>query len=268
MPVQRQPCSHPPGSARLHQGSRRRSARLVRRERVRGARSRARARPPAHSRHARTVTPRHQRMSYLLPHLRSGWAVDQAILAEEVRAAPSAHCHARCRGAVRQGALRARDSSHSPRVAQERVVVLRFGHDYEETCMQMDEVRAQPALVGAPRAMPPRCAVVPTRVGAPALTHAAGRSDARLHRRVGQELCRHLCGGYHRGARAAARCRCRAGAAPTLRVRAPSFRAPMRASVQCGALARDWRTTTLGAPDTHTHVAQPGAGLQHDVRAV
>jgi hypothetical protein len=26
-------------------------------------------------------------MSYLLPHLRSGWAVDQAILAEEVRPA-------------------------------------------------------------------------------------------------------------------------------------------------------------------------------------
>ncbi|EMS48495.1 Thioredoxin-like protein 4A [Triticum urartu] len=44
-------------------------------------------------------------MSYLLPHLHSGWAVDQAILAEE-----------------------------------ERLVMIRFGHDWDETCMQMDEV--------------------------------------------------------------------------------------------------------------------------------
>lgn len=41
-------------------------------------------------------------MSYLLPHLHSGWAVDQAILAEE-----------------------------------ERAVVIRFGHDWDETCMQV-----------------------------------------------------------------------------------------------------------------------------------
>ncbi|CAN6317038.1 unnamed protein product, partial [Urochloa humidicola] len=46
-------------------------------------------------------------MSYLLPHLHSGWAVDQAILAEE-----------------------------------ERLVIIRFGHDWDETCMQMDEVLA------------------------------------------------------------------------------------------------------------------------------
>lgn len=45
-------------------------------------------------------------MSYLLPHLRSGYAVDQAILSEEGR-----------------------------------VVVLRFGHDWDATCMEMDEVR-------------------------------------------------------------------------------------------------------------------------------
>ena len=44
-------------------------------------------------------------MSYLLPHLRSGYAVDQAILNEG-----------------------------------ERVVILRFGHDWDPTCMQMDEV--------------------------------------------------------------------------------------------------------------------------------
>ena len=44
-------------------------------------------------------------MSYLLPHLTTGWAVDQAILNEE-----------------------------------ERVVVVRFGHDHNPTCMLMDEV--------------------------------------------------------------------------------------------------------------------------------
>ena len=44
-------------------------------------------------------------MSYLLPHLASGWDVDQAILSEE-----------------------------------EKVVVIRFGHDWDPTCMQMDEV--------------------------------------------------------------------------------------------------------------------------------
>ena len=52
-----------------------------------------------------TSTLLERKMSYLLPHLNSGWAVDQAILAEE-----------------------------------ERLVAVRFGHDYDPTCMQMDEV--------------------------------------------------------------------------------------------------------------------------------
>lgn len=43
-------------------------------------------------------------MSYFLPHLESGWHVDQAILSEE-----------------------------------DRVVVLRFGHDADSQCMKMDE---------------------------------------------------------------------------------------------------------------------------------
>jgi hypothetical protein len=46
-----------------------------------------------------------EKMSYLLPHLHSGWAVDQAILAEE-----------------------------------ERLVMIRFGHDWDETCMQVPTV--------------------------------------------------------------------------------------------------------------------------------
>lgn len=46
-------------------------------------------------------------MSYLLPHLNNGWEVDQAILTEE-----------------------------------DRVVVIRFGHDYDSQCMIMDETLA------------------------------------------------------------------------------------------------------------------------------
>mmetsp|Transcript_46612 Transcript_46612/g.105725 ORF Transcript_46612/g.105725 Transcript_46612/m.105725 type:complete len:143 (-) Transcript_46612:109-537(-) len=44
-------------------------------------------------------------MSFMLPHLHSGWAVDQAILSEE-----------------------------------ERLVCIRFGHDYDPECMKMDEI--------------------------------------------------------------------------------------------------------------------------------
>jgi len=43
-------------------------------------------------------------MSFQLPHLHSGWAVDQAILAEP-----------------------------------ERLVCIRFGHDWDPECMKMDE---------------------------------------------------------------------------------------------------------------------------------
>lgn len=46
-------------------------------------------------------------MSYLLPHLTNGWQVDQAILSEE-----------------------------------HRVVVIRFGHDWDPQCALMDEVLA------------------------------------------------------------------------------------------------------------------------------
>ncbi|XP_021942626.1 uncharacterized protein LOC110841407 isoform X3 [Zootermopsis nevadensis] len=44
-------------------------------------------------------------MSYMLGHLHNGWQVDQAILSEE-----------------------------------DRVVVIRFGHDWDPSCMKMDEV--------------------------------------------------------------------------------------------------------------------------------
>lgn len=44
-------------------------------------------------------------MSFMLAHLHNGWQVDQAILSEE-----------------------------------DRVVVIRFGHDWDPTCMKMDEI--------------------------------------------------------------------------------------------------------------------------------
>ena len=43
-------------------------------------------------------------MSFMLPHLENGWQVDQAILSEE-----------------------------------DKVVIIRFGHDWDPTCMKMDE---------------------------------------------------------------------------------------------------------------------------------
>lgn len=43
-------------------------------------------------------------MAYLLPHLTNGWQVDQAIVTEE-----------------------------------ERVVIIRFGRDWDPVCMRMDE---------------------------------------------------------------------------------------------------------------------------------
>ena len=43
-------------------------------------------------------------MSFMLTHLENGWQVDQAILTEE-----------------------------------EKLVVIRFGHDWDPTCMKMDE---------------------------------------------------------------------------------------------------------------------------------
>ena len=56
-------------------------------------------------------------MSYMLPHLTNGWQVDQAILSEE-----------------------------------ERVVVIRFGHDWEPECMKMDECLCVPP--GCPPPVP------------------------------------------------------------------------------------------------------------------
>ncbi|KAH0583428.1 hypothetical protein H2248_009056 [Termitomyces sp. 'cryptogamus'] len=56
-------------------------------------------------------------MSYLLPHLPSGWHVDEAIKSEE-----------------------------------DRIVVIRFGHDWDTQCMTMDET-----LYGVAEKISTRC---------------------------------------------------------------------------------------------------------------
>jgi DIM1 family U5 snRNP protein len=66
-------------------------------------------------------------MSYLLPHLNSGWAVDQAPSAS--RSCASRHL-----------ALQLRVVSQAILGEESRVVVIRFGHDWDPACMKMDEV--------------------------------------------------------------------------------------------------------------------------------
>jgi hypothetical protein len=132
-------------------------------------------------------------MSYLLPHLRSGWAVDQAILAEEVRCTRLARARgraARLRSARADAPLCAR--------AQDRVVCMRFGHDYEETCMQMDEARRAflCALRRQRSAVCARAVALGLRAlsAPPLLTRrSAVAADARVHLRAREELRRHLC---------------------------------------------------------------------------
>lgn len=77
-------------------------------------------------------------MSYLLPHLHSGFAVDQAIMSVSQGDGSSA---AGVRGPG-SAARRHGPTAPTPLPQEEdRVVCIRFGHDYDDTCMQMDEVR-------------------------------------------------------------------------------------------------------------------------------
>ena len=99
-------------------------------------------------------------MSYLLPHLHTGFAVDQAILSvsgvlehmhmclhmtlwpTEASGEALAAFSAPCLWALdKQPVLPSRTMQE-----ESRVVVIRFGHDWDETCMQMDEASG---VVGA-----------------------------------------------------------------------------------------------------------------------
>ncbi|KAG3293671.1 hypothetical protein H1C71_036197 [Ictidomys tridecemlineatus] len=116
-------------------------------------------------------------MSYMLPHLHNGWQVDQAILSEE-----------------------------------DRVVVIRFGHDWDPTCMKMDEVlysiaekvTAPPApAAAAPR--PAACAgsgrcwpFWPRAHGDPCSGGAPRRREPGSLPREGKKFCSYLSRGYYR----------------------------------------------------------------------
>uniref|UniRef100_A0A8B9IIF8 Thioredoxin-like protein 4A n=1 Tax=Anser cygnoides TaxID=8845 RepID=A0A8B9IIF8_ANSCY len=97
-------CSQPPARARKHVYQRRAGQRCLSSSFPLPAGSacaaRSRREKDAHGAGRSPV-----KMSYMLPHLHNGWQVDQAILSEE-----------------------------------DRVVVIRFGHDWDPTCMKMDEV--------------------------------------------------------------------------------------------------------------------------------
>jgi len=84
-------------------------------------------------------------MSYLLPHLHSGFAVDQAILSVSLNIGCAMCCVIFCTlldGLAYTLTLVSLAASLPPLLQEEdRVVILRFGHDWDETCMQMDEVR-------------------------------------------------------------------------------------------------------------------------------
>jgi hypothetical protein len=99
-------------------------------------------------------------MSYLLPHLHSGFAVDQAILSVSA-AGWRLGTEARGRsGLHRQHAGVPEPCCCTLPWAQEedRCVIIRFGHDYDETCMQMDEVGWPLVCVLAAAACPPPAA--------------------------------------------------------------------------------------------------------------
>ena len=63
-------------------------------------------------------------MSYMLTHLHNGWQVDQAILSEEDRIVVSFHNRLK------------KINANFVNLTK----VIRFGHDWDPTCMKMDEV--------------------------------------------------------------------------------------------------------------------------------
>ena len=93
-------------------------------------------------------------MSYLLPHLHKGFAVDQAILSVRFGAVLAGRSQAQSPVlhtlyASLTGALDDISSTlcwllvvrrYNNAQEEDRVVVMRFGHDWDQTCMQMDEV--------------------------------------------------------------------------------------------------------------------------------
>ena len=145
-------------------------------------------------------------MSYLLPHLHTGFAVDQAILSvSSMQSMSKRTLEASPFLRVLQGLLLEGRRERSDRriwdvsrtwfcLLQEesRVVIIRFGHDWDQVCMQMDEVRTQhSALCFAtdPRTFKSYCfPVVSERAETNAVWDCG--ADPCIMCRPNQELCR------------------------------------------------------------------------------
>ena len=101
-------------------------------------------------------------MSYLLPHLHTGFAVDQAILSVSlmqsmgfITSCPSCLCFRVCFRSVagKEETGGSGTCSHTRFCLlqeESRVVIIRFGHDWDQVCMQMDEVRTQHSHLSLP----------------------------------------------------------------------------------------------------------------------
>lgn len=83
-------------------------------------------------------------MSYLLPHLHSAYAVDQAIVTVSYIFLSSS---SPCSQSLTKFPFPGTNSQLEviflfllPLQEEARVVIIRFGHDWDETCMQMDEI--------------------------------------------------------------------------------------------------------------------------------
>lgn len=74
-------------------------------------------------------------MSYMLAHLFNGWQVDQAILSEEDRVVVS-----NLNFVFRQYYISKTIASITLILYNNNQQVIRFGHDWDPTCMKMDEV--------------------------------------------------------------------------------------------------------------------------------
>ena len=139
-------------------------------------------------------------MSYMLPHLHTGYAVDRAIMEvsgqQVTRESACAHQKAVCSCHPQQGRMPVSSArkavSKATCVLQEedRVVIVRFGHDADPICMQMDETLANVAdpiknfaviylvdITAVCRLPHARCARVPHH------THVPGSQHCRLANR-------------------------------------------------------------------------------------
>jgi len=88
-------------------------------------------------------------MSYMLPHLTTGWAVDQVNLA-----CVCVILNHGSRSALARG-LRNMLCRQAILSEEDRVICVRFGHDWDIDCMKMDECLYKMAEKARAHAAPP-----------------------------------------------------------------------------------------------------------------